>query len=255
MDRVGGLDLIVGLQERAARAMPAEVVEDEAGWWLRHAPRCAWWVSAVLPHGPAGPDELARRVAATERFYAARGAVPRFQLSPVACPPDLDALLADRGYRHDTPASLQIAATAEVAQAPPAGPLRVALDDRPTTAWIDTWHAVGHGGDPDAERDLLARVDRPSCYASGYLGPDVVAVGRAVADDGWAGVFSMATLPRARGQGAGRRVLAALAAWAASQGADGMYLQMEPANTAALRLYGRAGFTELCAYHYRVAAR
>lgn len=45
------------------------------------------------------------------------------------------------------------------------------------------------------------------------IGNGVVAVGRVVADEGWAGVFGMATLPRARGKGAGRSVLAALADW------------------------------------------
>jgi ribosomal protein S18 acetylase RimI-like enzyme len=30
-----------------------------------------------------------------------------------------------------------------------------------------------------------------------------------------------------------------------------MYLQVEYDNTAARRLYERAGFTELCRYHYR----
>lgn len=65
---------------------------------------------------------------------------------------------------------------------------------------------------------MLGRVDRPSAYACATDGDKVVAVGRAVADEGWAGV----------------------------------YLQVESGNTAAFRLYGRAGFTE-CGYHYRTA--
>jgi len=46
----------------------------------------------------------------------------------------------------------------------------------------------------------------------------------------------------------------ALAAWAISQGLEHMYLQAERTNAAALDLYGRAGFEELCTYHYRTAA-
>ncbi len=42
---------------------------------------------------------------------------------------------------------------------------------------------------------MLGRVQRPSAYASAMIGNGVVAVGRAVADDGWAGVSGMATLP------------------------------------------------------------
>ncbi|WP_370017424.1 GNAT family N-acetyltransferase [Planotetraspora sp. GP83] len=97
-------------------------------------------------------------------------------------------------------------------------------------------------------------MERPSAYACAMIGEDVLAVGRAVADTGWAGVFGMATLPKARGKGAARGVLAALASWARAHEADRMYLQVERDNIPALRLYERMGFTELCGYHYRTAA-
>jgi ribosomal protein S18 acetylase RimI-like enzyme len=82
---------------------------------------------------------------------------------------------------------------------------------------------------------------------------DVLAVGRVVADNGWAGVFGMAMLPQARGKGAARTVLVALADWAGAHEADRMYLQVECDNIPAFRLYSRAGFGEVCDYHYRTA--
>jgi ribosomal protein S18 acetylase RimI-like enzyme len=100
---------------------------------------------------------------------------------------------------------------------------------------------------------MLDRVRRPSAYATAMIGDDVVAVGRAVADTGWAGVFGMATLPEARGKGAARNVLAALADWAGTRDAGCMYLQVESDNVPALRLYDRTGFSEICGYHYRIA--
>ncbi|WP_242906463.1 GNAT family N-acetyltransferase [Actinomadura terrae] len=247
-------ELLRGLQERAARAVPAERIEDAGGWWLRHARGGAWWVSSALPHGGTAPDELARGIARAEAFYAGHGVAARFQITPPACADALDAILAERGYRRHDAMSLQAAPTAHVlAQAWPGAP-RVRLDDRPGDAWFEAWDAVhGHGGDPRHERDMLARVQRPSAYASALVGDEVVAVGRAVADTGWAGVFGMATLPLARGKGAARAVLAALADFAHNQGADRMYLQVERGNAAALGLYGRAGFAEICGYHYRTA--
>lgn len=245
--------MVRGLQERAARALPAEYVEDLAGWWLRHAPRCAWWAGATLPHGAAEPEELVRRVVQAERFYARHGAVARFQISPHACPDRLDAVLEERGYRRHSPVSVQTAPTARVVSRTEPGSPRIRVDGHPTAAWFDTWRAVS-GGDPSAERAVLERVELPSVYASAVIGNDVVAVGRAVADTGWAGVFGMATLPWARGRGAARAVLAALARWASDSGSAAMYLQVEPGNVAALRLYGQAGFTEAFRYHYRAAA-
>jgi ribosomal protein S18 acetylase RimI-like enzyme len=246
------LETIRALQERAARALPAEHVEQAGGWWLRHAPRCSWWIGTVLPHGHATPDELAQRVSAAEKFYTAQGAVPRFQITPGVCPDALDPLLAERGYRKESPVSLQVATTAQVLEQPP-GSLRVAVDDHPSDAWFTVWHTV-NGGDTASERALLGRVKSPSGHARAMIGDEIVAVGRVVADDGWAGIFGMATLPAARGKGAARSVLAALASWADARRADRMYLQVEQDNVPALRLYGRAGFTEASGYHYRTAA-
>lgn len=247
-------ELVRTLQERAARALPAQHVEHVGGWWLRHSTTCVWWAGTVLPHADAGPQELVRRVGAAERFYAGHRTAARFQISPGACPGALDTLLAARGYRRDGPMSLQVAATTHVLEQAPGDPLRVRLDDDPTPAWFEVWHAVhGCDGDHRGEWDMLGRVERPSAYASALVGDGVVAVGRVVADGGWAGVFGMATLPHARGKRVGRSVLAALAAWAGARDADRLYLQVEGDNLPALRLYEHAGFGEVCRYHYRTA--
>jgi N-acetylglutamate synthase len=233
-----------GLQERAARALPARRVVMADGWWLREAPGCSWWVRSVLPHG--GVDDLRRRVEEAERFH---GKDARFQISPGVCPDALDAELAERGYRGESPMSLMAASTERVAESPEG---HVRVDSQPTSAWFGVWDSVlGHGADADAEWELLGRVTAPSAYASVLDGDEVVAVCRAVADSGWTGLFGMATLPSARGRGAGRALLAALAEWSAGHGAGGMYLQVERDNAPALRLYGRAGFREVCGYHYR----
>jgi N-acetylglutamate synthase len=246
-------EVVKGLQERAARALPAVRVEDAEGWWLRHAPRCPWWVGSVLPHRDAGPDELVRRVVEAEKFYAIHGAVARFQLSPGAAARGLDTLLAARGYRWESPMSLRVAPAARVLDRLPAGVARVDVRDRLSRAWFDGWLAVHGPGDARAEWELLARVEQPCGYASARIGDEVVAVGRVVVDAGWGGVFGLATLPRARGKGAARGVLAALADWAGAHHGDRLYLQVVRDNAPAVRLYERAGFTELCGYHYRSA--
>lgn len=237
--------LLKTLQEHAARAQPAAHVEEAGGWWLRHSPGDAWWVSAVLPH------DREDRVALAEEFCAERGSGVRFQITPGVCAKDLDQTLDERGYTRGYDMSLQIASTAEV--------LRQARSDagevtaRPTDDWLAAWQAVSTR-DVSAERDLLSRVEHPSAYAYAEVDGQVVAVGRAVAEQGWAGVFGMATLPHARGQGAARSVLAALASWAAAREANHLYLQLEKANATAFRLYERTGFREVCNYHYRIRA-
>ena len=214
----------------------------------------------MLPHGDAGPADLLRRVIGAEEFYGAHGTTARFQICPPACSEELDGLLAGRGYRLKSTVSLQTAPTASVVgrlhEYPTTCSFQSRLDDAPTRVWFDVWcevrgdsaaASVGGGG----EWDLLGRAKGPCGYASVALGDRVVAVGRAVVDTGWAGVFSMATLAGERGKGAAWTVLAALADWSHAHGAEHMYLQVERENIAALHLYERAGFSELCAYHYR----
>lgn len=207
-------NLIRALQERAARAVPASHVEDADGWLLRYAPESSWWIGSVLPHAH---DDLARRVGHTEQFYAARDATARFQITPGACAADLDAFLATRGYRAHTPVSLQVAGTDRIPPAPKG--IRIVVEEHAT-------HAT----------------------ATALLDNEEVCEAKAVADTGWTGIFGMATLPAARGRGAGRAVLAALARWAPT---DHLYLQVERDNAAAQALYHRTGFIELCTYHYR----
>lgn len=243
---------VADLQERAAQAFPVGCLSRLGGWWLRHDASSAWWASSVLPHGTTVPTDLPGKIRSVEEFYRGRGARARFQISPGGCPADLDDALAGRGYRIESPMSLQSAPTAQVIDRRLAAELRIRVDDQPTDGWFETWLAVhGPRTDPGPERDMLRRVDRPSAYASASIGADVIAVARAVTETGWAGVFGMATLPYARGKGAAACMLAALARWATRHRAAHMYLQVECDNAGALRLYRRAGFTELCRYHYR----
>ncbi|SDF36607.1 Acetyltransferase (GNAT) family protein [Lentzea fradiae] len=237
--------LLKTLQEYAARAQPAAHVEEAGGWWLRHSPGDAWWVGSVLPHDREDRVDLA------EEFCTSRGSEVRFQITPGVCADDLDERLGDRGYARSHDMSLQIASTADVLRQSHADAGEVS--SRPTDEWLTAWHAVTNR-DVSAERDLLSRIEHPGAYAYAEVDGDIVAVGRAVDEDGWAGVFGMATLPHARGQGAARSVLAALASWAASREANHMYLQMVRTNQGAFRLYERTGFREVSAYHYRIRA-
>ena len=244
------------LQERAARAVPAEYVTRIGPWWLRHAPGCSWWIGSVLPHG--GPvssrAELDGLISAAEAYTAERGIPTLMQMTPGAVPPELDAILAARGYERQVSVSLQTATTSEVLALAPSGSLRVRRDEEPTREWFDVWHGIT-GGDPDAKWRLLQRIEERSAYVSVELGGETVAVGRAVAEAGWAGVFNMATRPEARGKGAAGAVLAALAGWAAENDVPQMYLQAERENETAMRLYGRVGFSELVPFYFRVLER
>lgn len=246
--------LEAGLQERVARAVPAEHTERFGGWWLRHAPGCSWWVASVLPHGGTSPAELEERIEAAEAYCAARGVPTLVQMTPGVFAEPLDRLLEARGYERQASVSFQIAQTADVlARAPRGGALQVRLEERLTREWFDVLQSVV-GGDAEARWKLVQRVEERAAYASVLLGDEPVGVGRAVVETGWAGIYNMATLPAARGKGAASTVLGALADWAAVNDAERMYLQVEHENEGAARIYERVGFSELTPFYFRVRA-
>lgn len=200
---------IAGLQERAARASAPPSRNRPTGCWLRHSNSAAtWWAGATLVHGPIPAGALDARIAAAEAFYAARRETPGFQICP-ACPPDLDEALARRGYVRQDLVSLQVRTQPSQPDQQTAAPTTAALRDKPDAEWFAIWLATaGPHTDADAEWQLLRRVHLPSAYVTVSIADRPVSVGRAVADTGWTGVFNMATLPEARGQGAARAVLA-----------------------------------------------
>ncbi len=242
--------------ERAAfDAWPAAEMVPLDGWRLRFNHGVTNRASSVWPGAGASELSLTARIEAVERWYAERGAPACFQLSSAADPADLDATLAARGYADFSPVSVEVASAARVSAlaAPPA------CESSCVEALGEEWFELSgrrgrfRGEQVDVYRALLGRLTGRAGFALVRTGGAAAAVGLAVVAPPWAGVFSMLTLPGFRGRTLGDAVLAALARWALSRGASRLYLQVERDNTAARRLYARAGFAPRYAYHYRRA--
>lgn len=238
------------LLERAARATPAAAEDRAAGWWLRHTDSSMWWSGAVLAHG--AQDRLGERIDAAEQFYAAHHAVTRFQICP-DCAAGLDGLLARRGYLSQAPVLLLTAAAGELAEAPGDPGLNMHAGRQLTANWVSVLSATSPGAAVDRDSRAIARASHPHAYFTVLANAHPVGIGRAVADSGWTGVFNMATTPMARRRGVARLVLTSIAQWAAGHHAPRLYLQVERQNLPARHLYETSGFSELAAYHYRVA--
>ncbi|MGP4096879.1 GNAT family N-acetyltransferase [Nonomuraea sp. KM90] len=230
------------VERRAAGAWPALHVEERDGWLLRHTPGVHRRRSnSALPlPGVAVPS-----VQAVEDFCSARGIPATVQVSPAEHHGELDALLAARGYTTAGRTLVMTAGTATVlaAAGDPAGAGPV--HDR--ARWPELFQAVnGDAGD----MAVIERI-RPEAV---LLAKDTSGVALAVTEDGWTGVFCMATHPDHRRKGVARALLAALARWSEERGADRLYLQVEADNGAARALYEGLGFTASHGYHYRSRA-
>lgn len=130
----------------------------------------------------------------------------------------------------------------------------VLVTDSLTTRWRSTYDVSRpNNADPSVLATILTG-SGPVAFASVSDGGDVVAIGRAHANDGWVGFASIWTRPDHRGQGHATRILLALGHWAARRGARNAYLQVETANDTAHRAYAKQGFTLHHRYRYLTPA-
>lgn len=247
-------DSVAELEACAFRAWPAAEVAERGGWRLRWSQGLTRRGNSVLPVAATGDAPLGARIDEVLAFYGERNAPARFQLSPVAEPAGLDAALAARGFEVEAPVSIQVAGAEGVAGRAEPGGVSARVEADPEGEWFAISGGRGRfTPQADVYRGFLRRIGARAGFAIAHRGDEPIAVGLGVVDGAWCGVFSMLTLPKHRGAGAGRAVLAALGGWARARGAARLYLQVERDNAPALRLYAGAGFRESYGYHYRVA--
>ena len=242
------------IEELAANAWPAAIVQHVDGWRLRFNWGATRRANSVLPIADGGRYSLDEKTRSAERFYADRDLPCRFQVADATMPAGLDAYLADRVYVREAPTTVLTAElSALVTDARPSQCVSVDVAPAMTDEWRRSYDEANglSGRDAELRHDIMRRVPVPAAYALARMDGEAVAVGWAAVERGWVGVFGMTTQASFRRQGAGRAVLRALAEYAQRGGAHSIYLQVMDDNPAARGLYASAGLRPAYGYHYR----
>ena len=247
------------IETLARHAWPAAEQELLAGWLLRSTDGVTRRANSVWPNALDGALGLDERLAQVETFYAVRGRPACYQICPAALPNELDEVLARRGYAAEAETAVQtvalpaLLAAAAARTVRPAAPVAVTVATELTDRWYDAYcESEAVTGRPAAvRRAIIARIAVPVGYAVAVREDRVVALGMGVLEDGWLGIFNMATPAAFRRQGLATTILAALADWAAAQGAHSSYLQVMLSNPGAQMLYAGLGYRTQYHYHYR----
>ncbi|MCC6616822.1 MAG: GNAT family N-acetyltransferase [Anaerolineae bacterium] len=234
------------LEDITNRALPARITLDYDGWLLRATDSRMRRANSIQPYGPSTLP-LAEKIDYCEAFYRERERrIVYKMISAIEQPALADALIA-RGYVEDCLMSVQICDLG--AGAAPTLPDGLALDVRSQAD--EDWQVAILGLHDPAEHGLMAT---PSMYAAieAPIGcfrlthrDETVAMGFAVLERGWLGLYSLIVAPDQRGRGFGSALVGGMLAWGARQGAQSAYLQVLWNNVPALRLYSSYGFREV----------
>jgi len=246
-------DTIRECEDRAFRAWPAESTHRLTGWVVRSATLSTTRRTNSVFAGPVDDsinlDALFRQV---ESFYGNMGIPPRFQITPVSSPIDLDARLDDRGYTAEGWSSVAWAQSSDVIIKSGDTIDDVLISPTMTDEWADIYtKSISAADDPKARLALFNRIKCQKAHVTASKDGVPIAIGLGIFDSGWTGVFAMFTLPEFRRQGLAHGIVGALADWTQTLGGDHMYLQVEDSNDVSWSVYERCGFHPEYQYHYR----
>ena len=233
--------------ERAARrAWPAAEERHDGEWLLRFGNGYTKRANSAYITGLEPDLAIDNRIEATTAEYRARGLPLIVRETSLVIDPRIGASLLGRGYRQ-IDETIVMTAPIEAGRSPIADQVD-----------LDTWLTLherfegGTKGDKEQHREILARIVSPACFGVLRVGNEPVALGLAVADGDWVGLYDIVTDPKHRRRGYGRALVQRLLAWANDLGATSSYLFVVANNAPARVLYDRLGYREAYRYWYWV---
>lgn len=241
------------IEELSLNAWPALQVMRYDGWVLRFAAGYTRRANSVAPLYP-GRLDLERKIGFCEEEYHRAGLPAIFKLTPAAEPLGLDEFLAGRGYAREAITGVQ---TLDLAGLPPPGEHAIESAPGASDDWAEAFARLnGVDGRHLATMRAMLRSIRPAArFAAARHEGDIGALGLAVRQGEWVGLFDIVTAPALRRRGLGRAIVLDLLHQARAAGAARAYLQVMLDNEAALGLYTGLGFREAYRYWYRVRRR
>jgi ribosomal protein S18 acetylase RimI-like enzyme len=238
------------LEELSLNAWPSPQTVYDDGWVLRFAEGYSRRANSVNPlYTPhSNLDEHIRRC---EKWYRAHKQDVVFKMTPLELPKELDKVLTRQGYREEAITSVQ---TADLGQIDTPEDKNIVLTTTVSDQWLDLFCQM-RGIDRrnlGIMRQIISRITPAAAFAVLSVDQAPAAVGMAVAERGYVGLFDITTHPDMRNRGLGRQLILHLLHWGKTNGATHAYLQVMTNNDPALRLYEKSGFHEVYQYWYRV---
>jgi N-acetylglutamate synthase len=198
---------------------------------------------------------LEEKIGVVEDWYRQYEQPSMFRLNETLTPPQLDGLLAARGYTREMD-TFMMTADIGVTAFDLAVPQGLRVVERSKSDGINDVHQLKGSSPTMAARDALRQSlwRGPEQYLALKSINGLLSCGMARVQNGHVGIFTMRTAEAQRGKGYASLLVAHLLAWGRTQGAHTAFLQVDQANAVAIKVYERFGFRPRYAYWQRLQA-
>lgn len=245
--------MIRQIEELAVNAWSATHTIIYDGWVLRYAQGYTRRANAVYPLYPSARP-IEEKLAYCEAYYNGHGLPTVFKMTEAAMPPKLDRLLANAGYERISPTSVRTIDLANVTTVDNIPGYSIDIRTYPSNLWLDAFGTLNRVRPiflPVMRQMLLDHRALPGYFVMLWQGRTPVATAMCAVERGYAGIFDVVVAEDQRGRGLGTWMMRYLLGVAHDAHAHTAYLQVEPHNIAAVRLYDKLGFQERYQYWYR----
>ncbi|SPH16716.1 hypothetical protein DEA8626_00227 [Defluviimonas aquaemixtae] len=182
---------------------------------------------------------------AAEAVHQALGQPPLFMIR--ADEDDLDAALAERGYRIKDPVHIYSGPSASLAEPPPK-PISAFALWPPLAMMRDLW---AEGGIGPARLAVMERAEAPKTAILGRVRDRASGVAYVAIHTETAMMHALYVIPDQRRQGSALNIVRKSAGWAQHHGAERFSVLVTQANQSANALYSSLGMQIVGHYHYR----
>ncbi len=245
-------ELVEKFELISSRAWPAEDSRNLDGWTLRSSKGVTWRANSVLPFSSLINLSLDEAIESAVKYYQKRDLIPAFKLTNCCYPTNLDKVLDSKGFKKEMETYVQIAPLNNGSS--DCGRFSVKISETLKQDWISAYFKLGEFTSFELENriGIIKRIRTGKAFASVRAGGTTIGIGMGVIVDQALGLFGIITDPHHRGKGIASSINSALMSWGKERGASIAYLQVEKANSPALALYSKCGFSTLYDYWYRI---
>lgn len=247
------LPLIRRMEAVSFRAWPAASVHYDGSWAVRlTASHPSRRLNSVNPLDPADHVDIEKRIARAQKRFQSYDRPLVFRLSPLA-PSALEAHFDAQGWQRVDETDVM---TAKFSEMDLDGGFDI-LPLKDINRYVDASIAIS-SEDPERKPGLTEVIESIRPPHGKFVLEDAdgpVASCLCVHDNDLAGLFDIAVRHDAQGRGFARAVVRGALRWAASQGAQSSWLQVEQRNKSAISLYQRLGFSSIYSYAYRTSSK